>query len=1649
MKIKKLKLWKKIVVRVASILLLLVILLLVLLRLPPVQTFLANKVSAYISNKTNSTIAVDKVAINFIDNICLQGLFVEDDNQDTLLYAEQFTVDIAFFKLFKNIVEIDNVNIEKSRIKIVQRDQERYNFTFLAEAFSSEEVDSSSTESRLVFDLNTISILDPKIDVNLLDSKNSLRAKSVYFNIKTFDLTNNIFSLDDFSATEMEIDLETSELSIEAPTDNLAESKAQTIEFPLAGLPITIEIDNISVEDSRIFMHTTKAKNTNTFSTDYIDLNNIQLNARGIKVNDEIAELNVSQLSMNVNNKVNIKKLSFPLRFTNHRLSLESFMISTDNSTANATIGLDYDSFSNLANQSKSLKVDIDIPSIDLLLKEIEYFVPSVASQEEYLAIRNNRFRLTGKVKGKLGSLDIRKLEASMGKTEFAVTGKVNNPMDIDKLSLNNFLAKATIHYEDYFFLIEDEETRNQLRQIGDITLDSDISGSLTNMNFTDLKINTEALLYADFAGNIRSLNDPDNISFKLDIKDIRTGTRDLQIFMDSIPSVLSHFDTIRYGGQIEVTKYAFDLKGKFKTSLGNMQTIFDIEFNENYDNASYEGLLGLKDFQLGEMIDNDSLGNITMQIDIAGTGLSSEDLNTQIDGHIYEVEYNSYLYENINVDGQVEASKFTGLAEIDDENALISFNGFVDMNDSIPEMDFQLAIDTIDLYALNLYEEPLSVQLHMDSKITGIDLDDIIGKIQLDSLTLAGKDKFWKTDSITFIAKDSINSRGLFLSSDFMNGSITGDYTLEKLPQTILDFMDQYFPLQTFLGSSPKEDPILSQQEIREVRGENINIRLGWQNMEELLQFFDFPINRMDSSYFVFNLNAPDNLTDVELHIPLLNYDGYVLDSIYAVGKNTTDERLDLLLRIDSVVINSETHIADIQTDFLFTEEKAIAKLLLQADNDEQTLGTELTVKSNEKGAFSIDISDDFYLNDHLWGVQQDSSIQVSSKNFLIPLVKLQAKSESIAFSGDSKAITATFDKFRLQNLTELVKMDSLSVVGLIDGDVTLGLQNEGFVSGDVEIKNVYFNELEIGNFDLNAYQRGNDIEASILVNGESIQLDSDIRYNIEKGKVDGDIDLNKFDLRAIDPFVGEYAENVTGNIEGNINLFGTVDEPNANGKLNVTSASAYIIDLQTKYNIQEGVIDLYKDKIAPIITLEDDKQRKAVLTGEITHKYFKNLFLDLDFRAEEFTFLDSQKSRSADYYGKFVGKVDAKISGPLEKPVVDASIKALSKTDMTIQLLDATKSVSNEDYIIFFDGNTLSSDQAVDSLNSKIYRSKSGMQLNLDLQTDPAAAFHVIVDPLTGDKLDIRGTTNLLMKIPPEGDINMVGQFTVTEGLYRLSYENAIKRNFAIDEGSQIRFQGSPYSAQLDMKAIYETRTNTYALVSNNGSAIDDGSASNRATVQVVLNVEGTLSKPELSFDIQVPDNSSNTVSNSVTDALASLRSNETQLLEQVFSLILFNSFTGGSSGSNISAVGTSTAISSIGNLINNQLGKLSKNKSGFSLNFDLDQYEDISTSDGNNITEIGVGMQQKLFDDKLEFTIAGNANLETGESAANNFSSFAGDFIIRYYITEDRNMHVKVFQTSDYDALSNDSVWKTGLGLTYKKTYRSLRRKKNERN
>lgn len=132
------------------------------IRTSPVQTFLAQKATAFLSKELNTTIRIDKVSIVFIDRVALDGVFVLDQKKDTLLSISTIYVTLDEINLDKNYLklseaELENGNIYVSREKVTGD----YNYWFLTDYFSSGK--SKTKKKPMKVTLNSLKITDINI----------------------------------------------------------------------------------------------------------------------------------------------------------------------------------------------------------------------------------------------------------------------------------------------------------------------------------------------------------------------------------------------------------------------------------------------------------------------------------------------------------------------------------------------------------------------------------------------------------------------------------------------------------------------------------------------------------------------------------------------------------------------------------------------------------------------------------------------------------------------------------------------------------------------------------------------------------------------------------------------------------------------------------------------------------------------------------------------------------------------------------------------------------------------------------------------------------------------------------------------------------------------------------------------------------------------------------------------------------------------------------------------------------------------------------------------------------------------------------------------------------------------------------------------
>ncbi|MCE3295923.1 MAG: hypothetical protein K0R65_1637 [Crocinitomicaceae bacterium] len=146
-------------------LLILLIFVLFAIRTSAFQTFLAKKVTAYLSDEMKAKIDVRKVDIISFDKIVLDGIFIEDLEQDTLADITSVYVTIGAVNLDKKIININDIRIEQGKIKLYRSKKNgEFNYQFLADYFSSPDPKPESEPYEINMDRIMLKQIDFRYD---------------------------------------------------------------------------------------------------------------------------------------------------------------------------------------------------------------------------------------------------------------------------------------------------------------------------------------------------------------------------------------------------------------------------------------------------------------------------------------------------------------------------------------------------------------------------------------------------------------------------------------------------------------------------------------------------------------------------------------------------------------------------------------------------------------------------------------------------------------------------------------------------------------------------------------------------------------------------------------------------------------------------------------------------------------------------------------------------------------------------------------------------------------------------------------------------------------------------------------------------------------------------------------------------------------------------------------------------------------------------------------------------------------------------------------------------------------------------------------------------------------------------------------------
>ena len=1593
-----------------------------------VQTKITNYATTFVSNKTHTRVEIASVSISFPKTVVLEGVFLEDQKKDTMIYVGAANINIAIKDLFVSRINVNNVSLENVKLNLYSTITDSlFNYNFLITAFAdSTKKDTTKTPSKWTFSIDNVSLktIQLRYDDEYGGTNVTALLKNLELSVDKLDLKNAVYGIDELLVE-----------NVKAKVLMKASQKAKTQKsggvLPLISAhKIRINNSTITYEDSVHHQSVFAGIHEFELSDGSVDLQKQFVTLDKI----HLAKSNVKYNSTNTTSTIKTKKTDTNTAGTDWNVSAKTVEL-TDNSFGY-----------NVAN-TPVLKKSFDPNHIyfkyfNLEAKDIHYTSANTkAILLKFNAIDKNNFIITKfSTDFSMDHYSITAKKLKVKTTNSSIDGEVSLRFaslqtvseSLPNLVLHINLKNTSFKNADILYfnpqLIKQDFFKNKTNIT---TLSGQINGPVKNLKGTKIVVRTgkKTVLQSDFS--IVGLPNAKTASYNFPNMKVVSGKQDLKMIAgSSIPKNISLPDDISLLANFKGRLTAFATTLAVKSSFGAANVVATIDPKENFN-----GNITIDNFDVGSLLnDKNMYGPVSLTAQVNGTGLKPETMKADVKANATEIYFNKYLYHNLLVDGNVSGREFSGKVNLNDENAVLNFDGLVNMTPEKEQYKFHLNLKGADLQKLNFSKKDLRIGLEATADLKGGTVDKLNGKAGISSLVLMQNGKKYALDSVFVASINEPNKSQFNLESALIGLKYNGSISPASLPAALSQFLNNYFPFTDVTATKKNIEPSNFTFEIQ-LRNHPI---LSEVLLPQLKEFEPGIITgSFDSRKSELKLNAN------------MNRIVYGSTEINGLAVNIISDSTALNYKVSSTSIgNSQINFANFLFDGKMANNKILANLSSIDDNKIKRLVIQSQI-TKDKNDFKLALDPaNFYIMDKRWDIAADNYIAFGKQGFMIHHLfmnngqsELNIASVHDTFNDD---LNIGIKNFKLEDLSRIVEKDSSLMKGNVDGNVLMKRVNNSYgIIANANITNLMVRNVPVGNlavkgenpttqrFDITAKLSGTD--NNLTANGYFIPNGGDNSLNIKA-------DIQSLSMKTVEAFSMGQITQAAGTVSGNFLVSGNTTLPDVTGELTFNNAFMNPTYFNNRYELKHETIQLKKDGLYfNAFTLLDVNQHKAVIDGKIQMKNFTDYIFAMHINSRDFLLFNTTVNDNKEFYGRMVIDSRIDINGPMSLPVINAKLKMKKGSNFTF--------VVPEDKVTTDKGEDVVEFNIAQNTNSILYKTDkkvvkksgfTGFALSSIVEVDKEATLRLLIDPTSSDSLVVRGDAALSFTMDKSGKMSLTGAYNLNEGSYLISIESVIKRKFVIIPGSTIIWNGDPLDADISLNASYTVRAAPFDLVAAQMAGLSDieqGGYKQLYPFIVLLKLRGPILKPEITFEIQLSPEDKGILGGAVNQKLTMLNDDPSLLNKQVFALLVLGRFVQENPLQTESG-GTSTLLrSTISNFLSAQLNQLSsKIVPGMSLNFDVQSYNDFQSGQAQGRTQVEIGLKQQLFNQRLSVQLGGTIDVEGEKAKQNSASEITSDVTVEYKLTKDGRYRLKGFRHNLYDGAIEGQIVETGAGVLY---------------
>lgn len=1156
-----------------------------------------------------------------------------------------------------------------------------------------------------------------------------------------------------------------------------------------------------------------------------------------------------------------------------------------------------------------------------------------------------------------------------------------------------------------------------------DMKLDADVSGTVSDLDIDMLSASLPGYMNVEMRGNVTEMMNPDNIGGRINIE----GNLNNVNFVK--PTVLEaklarqiNIPPIRLAGKVDMKRGA--IKGNLDAYTGNGAVLLNAAWNGRVE--SYDVDLAMREFPVASIMPELGVGNVSATALVKGRGYDPLSPRTSIDARIdvTAVEYQKVTYSDLRLWAQLDSGNVdAGLMSMNhDANFDLTVAGAISKDTY--EARFEGDVRNLDLMGLRMSPTMSKGSFAIEGTgrmVPGLNIIDADVKIT---------DLFWEMPEMTVSTPE--------IDASLASNDSTMTVKLDN--ESLNTILIAECPLDSFTSRITSTMAILD----RNIAAKRIDI----DSIQKSLPPFVLDLHSGSRS-ILSGLLEPSKTSFRSLNLNVRN-DSLMRMTADALGIAVGDTR------IDTVKINAFQHrkylvfrgamnnrpgtfddFAHVNVSGFIANENL--SVFVNQSNIKNETGFKLGV--NLAAADSVITMRMTPLKPVIgyktWSINSDNIISVN-------LLKKHIDANLNLTNGDShlKIFTEHAEGSEHQedivvNASGIQLADWLSlspfappVTGVAGADIRLGWNaEEKSISGNgnVSLDDLSYGGERVGSF---LFDVGLATDVSGVVNASTSLMVDSVKVITAVGTLNDstaanpfmlDFSMIHFPLRIVNPFLPPGVASLSGMLNGQMDVTGTIASPTFNGYLDFDSTAVMVDMIGTAFRFSEEKIPVDSNVVRfDNYTISAKNDNPLYINGTVDMKNITSPVIDLDMKARNMMIVNSKKKKSVDVYGKAYIDLDASVDGNLDFMRVNARLDLLEGSNVTYVINTVTDNLSglgaSDDDMVRF---VQFADTAAVNLADTVSNNGMAMMLDAQLIVSQGTTINVDISANGQDKAQIQGTANLNFSMSPFSDMRLTGRFNLDNGFVRYTPPLMSQKLFNFESGSYVAFNGDMMNPILNLHAHDTMKANV----------TESGQDSRLVNFIVSLNVTGTLNNMDVGFDLATNDDL--TVQNELETMSPEQRAN------QAMNLLLYNVYTG---------PGTKASANLSGNplfsFLTSRLNSWAANTiKGVDISFGIDQYDRTADGATSTTTSYSYRVSKSLFNDRFKIVVGGNYS--TDANMDENFSqNLINDISFEYMLNRSGSMYVRLFRHVGYESILEGEVIQTGVGFVYRRKLASLR-------